>query len=302
MPRRPLLCSFTSTGGRSDGAGGPYREVLRPTADPFGPRPSTHLWGIGTYFFGDRDFDAETGSFQSGQPLLLRDVLLPVFAWRAYRVGASADDGWSVFEQVPLSRAARVMSLLVLLTLLGSAGYFGADVYLNSAGVLAQRKLTDADRLVAEGRAGPAAGLLADVAAGQTEQAGPAAERLAKLLDPISKVDPDGRRAALAAAVSVHKAGRWPGSAQSLHDSGFALARDVAAIDAAGAWAILDAVAPLAPLDQQGAGLRREVLEKVVAADPANPEWASRLAVEYEAKGDLTRCEKLLSPLRSSAR
>jgi hypothetical protein len=44
--------------------------------------------------------------------------------------------------------------------------------------------------------------------------------------------------------------------------------------------------------------LRHELLEKVVAADPSDPEWASRLAVDCESRGQLDRCEKVLEPVR----
>ena len=35
------------------------------------------------------------------------------------------------------------------------------------------------------------------------------------------------------------------------------------------------------------------------AADPSNVEWACRLAVDYESRGALDRCETILAPLRT---
>jgi hypothetical protein len=267
---------------------------LRPAGS--GP-PLYHLLGFGLYLYGERDCDEETESFV--RTLCFCVLYIPVLAWRAYRV-APLDDGWVSLGRVPVSRPAGVFSLVGLIALLGGGGYLAADAYLNSPGVVVARKMAAAERLAAGGSVGEAARLLGEVAAGSSEQARPAAQRLAKLLDdPASKSDPEGRGAAFRAAVDLQKAGRWPVAAQTLHDSGLALARDSAATDPRGAWAILDAIEPLIPQDQADAELRHSLLEKIVAADPSNPEWASRLAVAYEARGELARSEKFLAPLRT---
>ena len=57
---------------------------------------------------------------------------------------------------------------------------------------------------------------------------------------------------------------------------------------------------PLVPEEQSTAELRHDLLEKIVAAEPSDPEWSSRLATDYESKGQLDRCEKILEPLRAN--
>jgi tetratricopeptide (TPR) repeat protein len=261
--------------------------------------PQYNFLGFGLYLFGERDPDEETGSFV--RTLYLCLMYLPVLALRSYRVEPT-DDGWRYLERVPVSRTARVFSLIATLGILGGLGYVSADAYWNSPEGIASRKLAEADRLATAGHVGEAARLLAEVARGPSLQARTSSKRLATLLDePSSRADPEGRGVAFREAVAVQKAGRWPGSAESLHESGVTLARDTAPSDPRGAWAILDAIAPLASRGQEAeseSALRHELLEKVVAAEPSNVEWASRLAVDYESRNQMDRAEKVLSPLR----
>ena len=69
--------------------------------------------------------------------------------------------------------------------------------------------------------------------------------------------------------------------------------------DPAGALSILDAVAPLAPRDEDLNKLRRGLLEKLVSTHPDDVELASRLAAVYEAQGEEGRSIALLEPIRA---
>ncbi len=259
-----------------------------------------HFFGFGLYLYGERDFDLETESFV--RTLCFCVMYIPIFALRAYRV-VPTDDGWHYLGRVPVSDSARLLGAFLSVSILVGCGYLGVNAYFNSPGYLASQKMAEANRLAAAGHIGEAAKLLADVAMGPTALDRPAAQELARLLDNgASKSDPEGLGVAFRAAMELQKAGRWRGSSQLLHDSGLKLAKDTSPRDPAGAWVILDAVAPLAPRDQAAAEFRQVLLEKVVAADPSNVDWASRLALQYESKGELERCEKTLAPLRLPAR
>jgi hypothetical protein len=267
---------------------------LRPMKSP--PR-LYHFFGFGLYLHGDRDFDMETQSFV--RTLCLCVLYIPVLALRSYRVAPSVD-GWSYLGVTPVSRSARLLSLASAALLLGGAGFIGARAYLNSPIRVATRKLAEVDRLFAIGKVRDAVVVLADVAVGPTEHATASAKRLAKLLMSDSSIkDQAGLGDMFGAAVKVQQAGRWPGSAQAIQKRALEVAKSTALKDPRGAVTILDSVAPLAPLDQSTAEIRQDLLEKIVAADPRDLAWATRLALTYESKGDLDRCQKILEPLRA---
>jgi hypothetical protein len=256
-----------------------------------------HLLGFGLYLYGDRDFDMDTQSFV--RTLCFCLLYIPVVAFRSFRV-TPTDEGWRYLGVVPLSRSARSLSLASAIVLLAGGGFIGVNAYWNSPHRVAERKLAEADRLLALGRVRDAVLLLADVAVSPSERAAPTAKRLAKLLvaDPSIK-DQEGLGEMLSAAVKVQKVKRWPGSAEALQKRGVDLARTVAAKDQLASMSILDAVAPLAPEDPSLAETRHGLLEKIVTANPSDVGWATRLALSYESKGELDRCGKLLEPMRA---
>jgi hypothetical protein len=259
--------------------------------------PLYHFCGFGLYLYGDRDFDMETQSFV--RTLCFCLLCIPVVALRSYRV-TPTDEGWRYLGRVPVSGAARLLSLGSAVVLLGFGGTIGVTAYLKSPSQVASRQLAEADRLAALGRMGDAVVLFADVAVGPSEHAVPTAKRLATLLvSASSQENPEGLGEVFRAAVRVQKAGRWPGTPQALSKRGVDLARHTAVKDPRGAWTILDSIAHLIPEEQSTAELRHDLLEKIVAAEPSDPEWASRLAIDYESKGQLDRCEKILEPLRA---
>ena len=118
------------------------------------------------------------------------------------------------------------------------------------------------------------------------------------LEDPAVKKDPEALTAAIHAAVSVHKAGPVAGArCKRSAIPGWPWRSKSAPKDPAGqAVALLDAVSPLASNDQEEkrARLRHDLLERLVAADPTNLDWAVRLAVDFciakPARSAASRC------------
>jgi hypothetical protein len=259
--------------------------------------PLYHLFGFGLYLYGDRDFDAETHSFV--RTLCFCLLYIPLIPLRAFRTAPTVH-GWAYLGRVPVSGASRVWGLVSCLALLGTGGALGWNAYWNAPGRVAARQMEEAERLAASGRAGDAAGLLAGVAQGPTDQAASAARRLAELLDRLeTRRDPKAMLAVFRAAAGVRRAGRWPPRAPAVVEQGKDAVRALSASAPKEAVLILDEVERLGPADPSIADLRRGLLESAVAADPSDAELASRLAVDYEARNQLDRCEKLLEPLRS---
>ena len=259
--------------------------------------PQYHIFGFGLYLYGDRDFDVETQSFV--RTLCFCLLYIPIIPLRAYRA-APEIDGWRYLGRVPVSRPARAWSLALCLGVLVAGGALGVHAVWNAPWRVAARQMEEADRSLADGRVGDAAERLASVAVGPTDQSGPAARRLSELLEhPSMKADRKGAAAAFRAAAGVQKAGRWPAGAPSIAKKGQEAVKSISASDPRGALAILQELEGLGPPDPSIAELRHQLLEAVVAADPSDPEWASRLAVDYESRNQLDRTEKILEPLRS---
>ena len=293
--RRARAATGPRDGGPCDGPSRSDRQVHRPEADPgrAAALPSLRLRVVPLRRPGLRRGDAK-----------LRPDALPLRAVhpadpdpRTGRPRPSTDGPtWSVSRSreglgpgawPPGSR------------LLGAGGALGANAVWNAPERVAIRHMEQAEQLAEGGRVGDAAGLLAGVARGSTDQAQPAARRLAELLDnPYTKRDPKAMLAVLGAATVVKKAGRWPAGAPSIIDRGRDAARSLSASAPKDAVLILDELDQLGPADPSIAELRHSLLEAAVAADPSDAEWASRLAVDFEARGQLDRCEKFLEPLR----
>ena len=98
--------------------------------------------------------------------------------------------------------------------------------------------------------------------------------------------------------MGILHAGAEVGSATpaDLFKRGAGLVEKHAARDPRGALAILDAVARTAPDHARAAGLRRDLLERIVVADPNDLDAVSNLAVVCEEQGDLKKCAALLQP------
>ncbi|OWK46845.1 tetratricopeptide repeat protein [Fimbriiglobus ruber] len=247
--------------------------------------------GIGTTIVGQRDHDAETGTYVKTHCFCV--LFVPLIALGAYRV-ADAERGWYFIGRVPLSKFARRWNLALLLICIAAAGGIGWTVHTNSPEYQAGRKIDEADRLAAAGQHGKAAGIYRDVLTGPTPKA--AADARGKLAALFDDPGPPADQAPEVFRVALDLGRRNQSPVPDLYDRGVRLAQSRAADDPSAALDLLETVSPLAPKPADILALRRELLEKLVASRPTDPAAASRLAVVYEATGQRDKCEALLVP------
>jgi hypothetical protein len=264
-------------------------------------RSAPGLWnvnGCGLFFSGHRDYDAETGS--SVRTRCLHILGIPVLALGAYRV-VEADQEHTILGREPLSPLARAFNASVIFAVLWLGGYYGWTKYTGTPEYMARQQLRLADVLAAAGRSAEAARLCGEVVRGPgaAALADQAARRVETLVEQSAARDSAADSAGvLEVAVALGQAGRWPEPPEALYRRGRALIDRHAAMDPAGALAILEAVAPLAPGGEDLDAVRRSLLEPLVAAHPDDPQLASRLAAVYEVRGQDERGAALLEPLR----
>src|SRR5262249_32628714 len=120
------------------------------------------VYGIGTTAYGARDFDPETGTYVKTVWLTL--LFVPIVPLGAYRVVDAQGGGWYFLGKVPLSGAAKVWPLVVVLIAAGVGGYFAWQSYTSSPSYKAGQQLAQAERLRQEGKLAEAARLCRQVA------------------------------------------------------------------------------------------------------------------------------------------
>src|SRR5262249_49974764 len=146
----------------------------------------------------------------------------------------------------------------------------------------AGRLLAEAERAAAAGQVGEAAQLYRDVALGASSRAGEAKARFKALLNgPIDGADPADAAAAFRVAVEM---GQVLGDGQAVLESGLRVADKYEADNPRGAFAVLDAVAPLAKDPNELFSRRQPLLERLVQQEPDNVQYLSSLAVAHEGK------------------
>src|SRR5437764_1168539 len=84
------------------------------------PPALTTVNGFGGMLLGNRDRDAETGTYV--KTLWFTFFFLPVVPLGAYRVADAPRGGWYFIGKVPLNRAAKLWPLFLSFFLAGSAG------------------------------------------------------------------------------------------------------------------------------------------------------------------------------------
>jgi hypothetical protein len=261
---------------------------MRPVKKP--PTLQTHHL-IGTWFYGRRDHDAETGTYVGTQYFVI--FLIPIFALGAYRVLPAQGGGWYFLGRVPLSRNARTYNYAVGLSLLLLACVLGFHLYTDTAEYKAGQKIAEADRLAAAGEEGRAAGVYREVMAGRTGHAPAARQKLQGLLE-----SPPAQAAQAAqvfrVALELHR--QNDKLVPDLFATGVNVANHAGQDDPRGALEVIEVVAPLAARPQDHLGPRRALLEKLAQRQPGDVDLVSRLAAVYEALGESARCEALLAP------
>jgi hypothetical protein len=260
-----------------------------------GQKPSLGMtYGIGTSLVGRRDFDAETGTYVTTHCFHL--LFVPLFALGAYRVADAPGGGWYCLGKVPLSGFARIWNVVLVLAIIGAAGGIWWTVHTRSPEYVAGQKLKEADQAAAAGQGGQAAKLCREVMDSKTPKAEEAKQKLAGFM-----ANPPGPPSEAAAvygiAVDLHRENRCP--VANLFESGKTVAERFADVDPSAALDLLEVIAPFAPDAEGELAVRRELLEKLYARNPNDPDAASRLAAACEAKGDRQRCEKLLAPFEA---
>jgi hypothetical protein len=205
----------------------------------------------------------------------------------------------SLILVVPLALFVGIMGLFRLPRIPGGVPWRPPAERMSDAE--AQEKLKRADELAAAGNLAESARVSQEVAEGPSSPAmAAAAVEQVKARAKSSATHASAQEAAdiLRVAVELRHTGRWPEPADALYKQGMALVRQERSTDPTGALEILEVVAPIAPQGGDLNELRRELLEKLVAAHPDDPEIVSRLAGVFEATGQEERALRLLEPIR----
>ncbi|MEM8932528.1 MAG: hypothetical protein AAGE94_15200, partial [Acidobacteriota bacterium] len=224
-------------------------------------------------------------------------VFLPILCLRSYLVADAEDGGWYFLGRMPLSDLARAWNAVLAAGLVFGFGWFGWTSHQNNPEVVAERTMAEAVALEAEGDRVGAAMLWADVIRSRSEQSSAAETHLARVLDAALVEQRPGESARLVTTVTT-LALNAPRQRLSdgLFDRGSRLVEVRATEKPRGSLELLDALAPLAPEGTDLTPRRRSLLEAVVVAEPDDPGAASKLAVLYEAAGEVDRLEALLAP------
>lgn len=269
-----------------------------PDMKPLNGAPT--LWtvnSIGVAVYGRRDIDPETATYVKTRAICA--VFVPLFFIDAYRVADAASGGWYFIGRVPMSSVAKLWNAIVVAAIAVSVGTGYWNSYVNSPPMVAKRQLDKADAAAAEAEFARAAEIYSDVAASGTEHQSAAIERLWGLLDEprLSELSPQDSAQFLNVLVRRQKQQGSQDTAKRIIDCGLSLADKSASADASGADRVLDSIASLAGDDERFQKARRGILEQIIKQEPKNVSAASKLALAYEALGEIEACERLLTPL-----
>lgn len=248
--------------------------------------------GIGTAMMGSRDLDEESGTYVKTRCFTF--LFVPLVAISAYRVFDAPGGGWYFLGKVPLSVFARTWNKVLLLLALGCAGAGGWFAYTSTEDYKAGAAIARADRLAADGKGGEAAGVYRDVMLGKSGKAGEAKQKLVGLLD-APPSDLTQAAGLFDVALDLHR--REQLGVEDLFGRAVDLMKKHEEGDPAGALALLEVVAPLAPKPADQLAQRRRLLERLVEKSPDDVDLVSRLGVVCDQLGDDKRCVALLQPL-----
>ena len=182
-----------------------------------------------------------------------------------------------------------------VVAIVGGAGFW---IHSQSPEQVAARQLKQAAAAQASGQVRQAAELYAAVAGTPIQAAPLGASGLRTLLDVPHLQGLPGADAAhvLVLAQRARAAGQAAMPAKDLVALGWTLVDSYATKDAAGAKAVLDAIAPIETDKARLDTAAEPLLARIVAADPRNVAVAVQYAELLERRRDCSRCEALLAP------
>ena len=161
--------------------------------------------GIGTFAYGHRDDDPESGTYVLTQVFGI--LFVPLIALGAYRVANAPGGGWYFLGRVPLSGLARNWNWLLAIGLISGATITYFQIRAHSPEHIAAFKLEQADNLAATGKVGQAAEMYFEIAVGGTSHAAAAVDRVSALLD-NSSADVAELAIVYRVAIDLHRAGK----------------------------------------------------------------------------------------------
>jgi tetratricopeptide (TPR) repeat protein len=267
-----------------------------PGMHPIDSIPSLRMFnGFGTRLCGTRDVDSLTGWYITTRCVCA--LFIPIIALRAYRV-TDAEDGQVFIGREPLSPLAKGWNMVMAAVVAGLCAALVWASYIDSPDYRAAGQLEDARRLAESDQPVEAAELYSAVIMGRTSHAGGAEYALKSLLDDLVR---RGRaeQAASVLDIVINVQRRFPETdiIRQPFEWGAPWVERFAASDVRGALEFLDVIAPLAKDTAAVDATRVQLLERAVAEAPESPDLASRLALMYEARGELDKCDELLVPL-----
>jgi tetratricopeptide (TPR) repeat protein len=273
-----------------------------PDLQPVDKPPS--LWtvnGVGLSILGARDKDAETQTYIKTHAFTF--LFVPIFALAAYRVAKANGNSWYFIGREPLSALAKAWNVAIAFVLVGGVSYAIWNAKYNTPEAIADRKIAEAEALVANGKIVGAARAYQSVANGTSKRADAARNSLVSMHDlPQVKSAPLTEVAEVfQLELATRRASAGDAIGQSVLSASMDLVESRYEDDLVAANELCRIVHPIAidsdeTVSQRFNAIREAILEKLIAAYPDKTQYASDLAESLEAKGDLKRCEELLKP------
>jgi tetratricopeptide (TPR) repeat protein len=251
--------------------------------------------GCGLRLYGHRDADAETKTYVMTYCLCF--IFIPIVALRAYRVSNAGNGAWYFIGKQPLSGFAKGWNMLLASTLAACICMGMWTAHTHSPEYIARKHLETANTLNEEGNFKRAALEYCVVANSRTSYAAEGQAGVMKIAQEQMLNLP--LNDALAVYGLVIPFDTCTGANAEAFKRGMQLLDKHKNSDPAGSLKILTVAAPYAADAAATEKLREELLAAAITKDPADVELASQLALIYEARGELEKCEKLLASLSS---
>ncbi len=265
-----------------------------PKMEPIESAPTLFcINGFGFRIYGSRDEHAETQSHVVTH--FLTALYIPIFALGAYRIVEMDEDSFFIGKE-KLSNFAKYFNYLMLFFILSVFGAVSWLAHVDSAGYKAGKNMEKADTSMVEKKIGEAADFYKLVLSSKTKYTEDARRRIEKLITAESLKSVE-RLEAVRAVEAVASIRRFQ---PALFESSLELVEYFTEEDDPRlALIILNAVSGFAPDKSTVEEKKIQLLEKMVKREPDNHEHAIELALIYESRGDLKRCESILSPHKS---